>query len=313
MVQARAQDPSMEWPDRGPLADEVLDGPGRPGVHVEPDEGAGGAQLRSIPVELISPRADQPRQTIDRERLEELVASIRERGVLQPIRVRPRGDAYEIIAGERRWRAARQAGWTEIPAIVVDVDDDQAYVEALIENIQREDLNALDRAQALKRLRVNLGLQSWREVGRVVGITRQHVHHLLNVTRLPEPIREDIRVGDLSEKHGRAIMSLRAHPHQQMRLWEEIHEEGLTGDRALQRATALRRAMAPAGPASPARMATLAADAPRDLLGAVDALTRALERATPADIQAAVTPLATLAAYLDEVVGAATAVTSLDI
>jgi ParB/RepB/Spo0J family partition protein len=115
MLQARAQDPAMGRPDHERRTEYVLNGRSRLG-----DEGE--------PVELITPRADQPRQTIDRERLEELVESIRERGVLQPTRVRPRGDGYEIIAGERRWRAARQAGRTEIPAIVTEVDDDQAYV-----------------------------------------------------------------------------------------------------------------------------------------------------------------------------------------
>ncbi len=117
----------------------------------------GRGQLRRLPLNQVHPRPDQPRTSMDPEALEELAASIREHGVLQPIRVRPRaGGGYEIIAGERRWRAAQLAGLRDIAAVIATSDDDEAYVEALIENIQREDLNPVDRAQALKRLRVNL-------------------------------------------------------------------------------------------------------------------------------------------------------------
>ncbi|TMD05042.1 MAG: ParB/RepB/Spo0J family partition protein [Chloroflexi bacterium] len=187
-------------------------------------------EMQRIPVQSIRPRPDQPRRRIDPRGLEELTRSVSVHGVLQPIRVRRRGeDSYEIVAGERRWRAARGAGLQDIPAIVVDADDDRAYVEALIENIQREELNAVDRAHALTRLRAGLGLRSWQEVGEVVGITRQHIHNLLNVTRLPDPIRDDIRAGALSEKHARALMRLQPHPPLQRLLWERIHTEHLSG------------------------------------------------------------------------------------
>jgi ParB family transcriptional regulator, chromosome partitioning protein len=186
-------------------------------------------ELRRLPIHLVHPRSDQPRQRIDLRALDELTQSVRSHGVLQPIRVRTHPDGYEIIAGERRWRAARSAGLQDIPAIVVETDDDQAYVEALIENVQREELNALDRAQALTRLRVTLQLRSWQEVGELVGITRQHVHNLLKVAHLPEPIREDIRAGDLTEKHARALLRLQGHPDEQSRLWERIHAEKLSG------------------------------------------------------------------------------------
>jgi ParB family chromosome partitioning protein len=199
-------------------------------------------RLCMIALADIAPRPDQPRRTIDPAGLEELTRSILEHGVLQPIRVRALGEGYEIIAGERRWRAARQARLREIPAIIAEADDDEAFVEALIENIQREDLNAVDRAQALKRLRVHLGAHSWAEVGEVIGIHRRHVYHLLNVTRLPEAIQDDIRVGDLTEKHGRALLSLRASPVQQIELWERIHCDDLSGDAAIAAAKALRTA-----------------------------------------------------------------------
>jgi ParB family chromosome partitioning protein len=215
---------------------------GRRGAHAE--------ELRWIPVALISRRADQPRQTVNQGALEELVVSVRERGVLQPIRVRPRGQLFEIIAGERRWLAARRAGLDEIPAVVVDVDADQAYIEALIENIQREDLSAVDRAQALKRLRSNLGSQSWEDVGRLIGISQRHVYHLLNLTRLPEQIQHDIRAGDLTEKHGRALVRLRHHPDLQFGLWQLIHAQALSGNAALKAARRLRSATGPGDPSA---------------------------------------------------------------
>ncbi len=174
--------------------------------------GVGRAEFRLIPVGLLEPRSDQPRRAIEPEGLEELTSSIRGCGVLQPIRVRPLGDRYQIVAGERRWIAAQRAGLKEIPALIAEVDDDRAFIEALIENTQREDLNAVDRARALKRLRVTLGLRSWEEVGVCIGISRVHVHRLLNITRLPGAIQEDIRVSDLTEKHGRALLRLRRHP-----------------------------------------------------------------------------------------------------
>jgi len=198
------------------------------------------ATIGSLPLDAIYPRSDQPRQSMDAQSLEELTASIRSNGVLQPIRVRSDGDGWQIIAGERRWTAARAAGLTEIPAVVVAADDDTAYIEALIENIQREDLNQVDRAQALKRLRVNLGLQSWTQVGQTVGITRQHVYNLLNLMNLPPAIQEDIRVGDLTEKHGRALLSLRGYPQQQDTLWRLIGEREMSGADAIGAAKAMR-------------------------------------------------------------------------
>jgi ParB/RepB/Spo0J family partition protein len=154
--------------------------------------------------------------------------------VLQPIRVRPCGaGSYEIVAGERRWRAARDAGLRDIPAVVVAADDTQAHVESLIENVQREDLNAVDRAHALQQLRVNLGLQSWEEVGQVIGVTRQHVHNLLRITALPPHMQDDVRAGDLTEKHCRALLRLRDDADAQQELWERIHADSLTGDGAI--------------------------------------------------------------------------------
>lgn len=205
------------------------------------DQSPGTGHFRHIPIDRIRPRSERPRRSLDPDALDELAASIRAHGVLQPLRVRSSGGGrYEIVAGERRWIAARQAGLRSVPALIAASDDDHAYVESLVENVQREDLNALDRAHALRHLRVNLGLQSWEEVGRVVGITRQHVYNLLRVSQLPEPMQEDVRAGDLSEKHARALLLLRADADAQSELWQRIHEEELSGDAALDAAQALR-------------------------------------------------------------------------
>ncbi|HEX6492951.1 MAG TPA: ParB/RepB/Spo0J family partition protein, partial [Candidatus Dormibacteraeota bacterium] len=249
------------------------------------------------PVQSIRPRPDQPRRRVDARGLEELTRSVGVHGVLQPIRVRRRGvDSYEIIAGERRWRAARGAGLPDIPAIIVEADDERAYVEALIENIQREELNAVDRAHALTRLRAGLGLRSWQEVGEVVGITRQHIHNLLNVTRLPEPIREDIRAGALSEKHARALMRLQPHPPLQRLLWERIHTEHLSGRAADEAARTMGTRLAPrAAGDAPARGAGLGA--------LVEATMGALAAARPEEVRAASAGLAGLHRRLGEVLG----------
>lgn len=203
--------------------------------------GASGREaLRHLPVDLIDPYPNQPRRRMAPRPLEEMIASVREHGVLQPIRVRPRGERYEIVSGERRWTAAREVGLREIPAVIADVDDQQAEIQALVENIHREDLRLIDRAQALARLRRSMGLSSWEAVGNRLGLTKGHVARLLNVTRLAEQIREDVRLADLSEKHVRALYGLRAHPALQIQLWELIHQRALSGDDALREGLAMR-------------------------------------------------------------------------
>jgi ParB family chromosome partitioning protein len=226
------------------LNDAFAGGPARTelgGASALFDHAPGTGHLRRIPVDRIRPRTERPRRSLDPDALDELAASIRTHGVLQPIRVRSCGGGrYEIVAGERRWIAARQAGLREIPALITASDDQHAYVESLVENIQREDLNAVDRAHALRHLRVNLGLQTWEDVGRIVGITRQHVHNLLRVTQLPEHVQDAVRAGDLTEKHARALLLLRADPESQGELWEQISDEELSGDAALDAAQRMR-------------------------------------------------------------------------
>jgi ParB family transcriptional regulator, chromosome partitioning protein len=269
------------------------------------ESAAGSAHhFRRIPVERIRARADALRSTVDADRLTELTDSVRTHGVLQPIRVRPcAAGHYEIIAGERRWLAAQHAGLRNIPAVVVVADDAQAFVESLIENVQREDLNAVDRACALQQLRVNLGLQSWEEVGRVIGLSRQHVHNLLRIADLPAAMQDDVRAGDLTEKHCRALLRLRHDPAAQQQLWYRIHDEQLTGDGAL--AEARRTWTARDGGSVDAVGGAVRPASARARIGVViDALVEALGAASDDELAAAQVQLRELHRHLGTLLSA---------
>ncbi len=172
-------------------------------------------QLRELPVELISPNPKQPRRRFEQESLAALAASLGERGVLQPVLVRPRrGGGYELVAGERRWRAARIAGLASIPAIVREREDAQALEAALVENMAREDLNPIEEARACAALVEELGLTR-EDVGRRVGRSRVAVSNLVRLLDLPDEAIELVQDGALSEGHGRAL--LLAHDHRDRR------------------------------------------------------------------------------------------------
>ena len=165
-----------------------------------------GDDLRSLPVELVVPNPRQPRRTFDEATLEALAGSLRERGVLQPVLVRPvAGGTYELVAGERRWRAAQLAGLERIPALVRARDDAEALEAALIENMAREDLNPVDEARACAALVEELGLTR-ETVGLRVGRSRVAVSNLLRLLDLPDEALELLERGDLSEGHGRALL-----------------------------------------------------------------------------------------------------------
>jgi ParB family chromosome partitioning protein len=163
-----------------------------------------------IELTRIVPDPSQPRRSFDPERLDELAASIRAEGVLQPIVVRldTAQDRYIIVHGERRFRASRIAGLSEIPAIVRDVPPDRLLVHQLMENIVRDDLNAVDRAAAIRALRSQLGDPPWDEVAAAVGIKRSRLFQLLGTEKLSPDAQTDIREGRLSEKQSRALQSL---------------------------------------------------------------------------------------------------------
>jgi ParB family chromosome partitioning protein len=167
--------------------------------------------LRDIPPELIQPNARQPRRTFDQARLAELAESIRTRGVLQPIVVRPlAGGSFELVAGERRLRAARMVELKTIPALVRDTDDWERLDLALAENMARVDLNAVEEARACAMLVDDLGLTK-QEVGRRVGRSRVAISNLIRLLDLPEEALELIEEGELSEGHGRALLLCKDH------------------------------------------------------------------------------------------------------
>lgn len=160
-----------------------------------------------ISLDQIHAGPHQPRADFDEARLGELAASIREAGVLQPIIVRPGATGYEIVAGERRFRAARIAGLAEIPAIVRRYSDDEVLVLSLVENVQRQDLNPIDKALAYRRLVSHLGTTQ-EEVARRLGLDRSSVANMIRLLDLPEEIRELVRGGAISMGHARALLGL---------------------------------------------------------------------------------------------------------
>jgi ParB family chromosome partitioning protein len=164
----------------------------------------GGGGVREVEVSRIRPNPNQPRIQFDEAALEELADSIRERGVLQPILLRADGDNYMIVAGERRWRAAQRAQLHAIPAIVRDIDESTIAELALIENIQREDLNPLEEAEGYRQLIKRHG-HTQDGVSRLVHKSRSHVANLLRLLELPEFVRQSLLKGDISMGHARAV------------------------------------------------------------------------------------------------------------
>lgn len=214
---------------------------------------------KEIQRDRIAPDPAQPRRTFDEGRLAELAASIAREGVLQPIVVRydAPDDIYVIVHGERRWRAAAMAGLDQIPAIVRDVPPDRRLIHQLMENIVRDDLNAVDRAAALRALRTQLGEPTWDQVAEAVGIRRSRLFQLLGTEKLPEDAREDIRAGRLSEKQSRALQGLT--PARQEALRAAIVAREMTAQQA-ERLARMLKSSPPAGPESVADAAAAVAD-----------------------------------------------------
>ena len=169
------------------------------------------SELREIPLELIEPNPRQPRRAFDEGSLVALADSLRERGVLQPVLLRPvPGGTYELIAGERRWRAAQLAGFETVPALVRTHDDAESLELALIENMAREDLNPVEEARACALLVEELGLTR-EDVGRRVGRSRVAVSNLLRLLDLPDEVLDLLAAGHLTEGHGRALLTASDH------------------------------------------------------------------------------------------------------
>jgi ParB family chromosome partitioning protein len=182
--------------------------------------------IKQIPLDAICSSPNQPRKLFDDSKLKELAASIRSHGVLAPVLLRQTEDGYELIAGERRFRAAQMAGIQSIPAIIKEVSNSEMLELALIENIQREDLNPIEEAEVYRRLTEEFGL-SQEEVARRVGRDRSSVANALRLLRLPARIQQDLMAGALTAGHARALLALEA-ASEQLRLREQIVKRGLT-------------------------------------------------------------------------------------
>jgi ParB family chromosome partitioning protein len=180
------------------LGDNVPEAP----VSGTPEANSG---LRMLPVSSLVPHPDQPRRHFDEDALEELAQSLKQRGLIQPIVVRPFGHNYQIVAGERRWRAAQRARLHEVPVIVRDFDDTETMEIALVENIQRQDLNAIEEAEAYARLIRDFG-HSQEALGKLVHKSRSHIANLLRLLDLPEGVRQMVVVGEIDMGHARALI-----------------------------------------------------------------------------------------------------------
>ena len=184
-------------------------------------------EMVEIDLDLIEPNNFQPRTTFDEERLEQLAQSIRANGIIQPLLVRRLStDRYQLVAGERRWRAAQRAGLPRVPCVVKEIPEDKMLELALIENIQRQELNAIEEAQAYKRLIDTLGLTQ-EMVAQRVGRDRTFITNYLRLLRLPEDIQRMVEAEQISMGHARALLGV-DEPEIQRKLAKEVNEKGLS-------------------------------------------------------------------------------------
>jgi ParB family chromosome partitioning protein len=191
----------------------------------ERNERGGGRGQRRVPIEFVRPNPNNPRRNFSDEELDELAASIKERGIIQPVVVRPvqgKADSFEIIAGERRWRAAQRAGLHDVPVVQIEATDDEALQLAIIENVQRSDLNAIEEAGGYQAL-ANDHSHSHNDIAKMVGKSRTHVTNTLRLLQLSGPVQAYIRSGKLSAGHARMLIG---QPNAEA-LAEEIINRGL--------------------------------------------------------------------------------------
>ena len=183
--------------------------------------------VNRVKINYIKPNPDQPRRDFDKKSLEELSLSIKKKGIITPITLRKRGKDYEIVAGERRWRAAKKAKLKSIPAYIIDIKNNSEMMQvALIENIQREDLNAIEEAEGYAILNSKYGL-SHDEIANIIGKKRTTISNALRLLKLPPEIRKSIREGKISAGHGRAILQKKTISAMQV-FWKKIINESLS-------------------------------------------------------------------------------------
>jgi ParB family transcriptional regulator, chromosome partitioning protein len=207
-----------------------------------------------LPVAQVHPNPYQPRQHFDTARLQELASSLQAQGFLQPIVVRRQRDGFELIAGERRWRAAQMAGLEIIPALVKRASDEEVLALALLENLQREDLNPLEEARAYQRLQTEFQLRQ-EDVARYVGKDRSSIGNALRLLKLPQMLQEDLEAGRLTMGHARALLALESEEEQQ-RLRDQILAAGLSVRETEAQVRTQKRA-APDGRSKPAHFVVI--------------------------------------------------------
>lgn len=192
---------------------------------IEPTS-APGETIQQVPVESIQPNPFQPRQEFDPEKLAELATSIKEHGIIQPLVARQEGDKYTLVSGERRWRAARQAGLSKVPVVIRQLGNEQLMMLALIENLQRENLNPIEEAEAFQRLIDEFSLTQ-EELAQTLGKSRPSIANSLRLLALPEEIRQGVSRETISAGHARALLALNGYS-QQMAVYQEIVKRGLS-------------------------------------------------------------------------------------
>jgi len=221
---------------------------------LEGTEAAGEAELLQLPVSQVHPNPYQPRQHFDPERLQELATSLQAQGLLQPIVVRRQQGGFELIAGERRWRAAQMAGLETIPALVKRASNEEVLGLALLENLQREDLNPLEEARAYQRLQTEFQLRQ-EDVARYVGKDRSSIANALRLLKLPQVLQEDLEAGRLTMGHARALLALESEE-EQLRLRDQILAAGLSVRETEAHIRTLKRS-APDGRAKPSHFVVI--------------------------------------------------------
>ncbi len=190
------------------------------------EEPASGDSVRYIKTFDIMPNENQPRKTFDEEKLQDLANSILEHGVIQPIILRKKGKGYEIVAGERRWRAAIKAGLTEVPCLVRELDEEQNMLIAIIENMQREDLNPIEEAEGISRMVETFGMTQ-DAVSKSLGKSRPYITNSLRLLKLPDYVRDLVSEGKLSAAHGRTVITIEDEDARK-KLCDKIVKEGLS-------------------------------------------------------------------------------------
>lgn len=194
-------------------------------TQVRTEEQSGDA-VQYLNIHDIMPNANQPRKTFSEEKIEELSKSIKEHGIIQPIVVRKKGKSYEIVAGERRWRAARKAELAKVPCLIRELSDEQNMLIAIIENMQREDLNPVEEAEGLNQMIVTFGMTQ-EQISKSVGKSRPYIANSLRLLKLPEYIKEEMAEGRLSAAHGRTLVTVEDEDVRKA-LCERIIKEGLS-------------------------------------------------------------------------------------